>query len=397
MATNSTLNTVSFIRRGTFLAVAAIALAACGGDPDPVASETIIYEAVTAQPEAVAVTAVTEAPTTTASVETTTTVAEATTTTTTTSIPAPTTTVVTPAPETTTTTEAPATMTRPEDVGAVASDEHGFMVVTSADDPLNVRLGPGVRFDAIDQLEHRTTGISTAYTVELASSGPWAFVEVDGEELGWVHAGFLQRFGHSATCSRFGPTNKDASLVLSTEADVDQDGAIDQVEVFTAQFTPQTALMWIEIAFANGGTTAGIAAETNSVVHFPGVNDLRIGRLQYLPHDGPLEISVKTEQGASHSGWAVLTLDNCELVPTTLGGNPFGYAVGASAIASSVSCSFGAHGELTFSTTVSYFNDNESIANSFELRGTEWSHVGSINGEAIPEPTAVISATCPGA
>ena len=65
MATNSALNTVSFIRRGIFLAVAAIALAACGGEPDAVASETIIYEAVTAQPEAVAVTAVTEAPTTT--------------------------------------------------------------------------------------------------------------------------------------------------------------------------------------------------------------------------------------------------------------------------------------------------------------------------------------------
>ena len=42
-------------------------------------------------------------------------------------------------------------------------------------------------------------------------------------------------------------------------------------------------------------------------------------------------------------------------------------------------------------------HDNESIANSFELRGTEWSHVGSINGEAIPEPAAAISATCPGA
>ena len=42
-------------------------------------------------------------------------------------------------------------------------------------------------------------------------------------------------------------------------------------------------------------------------------------------------------------------------------------------------------------------HDNESIANSFELRGTEWSHVETINGEAILEPTEAISATCPGA
>ena len=362
MATNSTFTSIYSIRRGIVVIAACLALAACGGDPETTASGQVIFDSST--PEPVEVTVVTETPTTTAPVETTSTVPE---------------TSTTAAPiTTTTTTEAPATVIRPEQVGAVASNALGFMVVTADDDPLNVRLGPGVQYDAINQLPHRTTGINTTYTVELASSGPWALVEVDGEELGWVHAGFLEPFGHTATCSRFGPTAvENETLVLASDVDVDQDGALDHVQVFTGQLAAETAWLWVEIAFANGGHTFGVAAQANSVLHFPGVYDMHVGRLQYLPHDGPLEITLTTAQGASHSFWNVLTIEQCQLVNTTIDGQHFGYGIGASAIASSAGCSFGAHGELTFSTSITDFNGGTQAIESYALRGTEWELIES--------------------
>ena len=368
----------SAIRRIAFLMAAAIALTACGSESQPVASTPTQGPLLTPEPVAItAVTTVTEAPSTTAPVETTTVIPETTTT--------PTTTVPATVATTTTTTGAPATITPPEQVGAVASPESGLVVVTATNDPLNVRLGPGVQYGIVDQLRHGRSAISTTHSVQLASGPTWALIEIGGSALGWVHTDFLQPAGHSSTCSRDGLRTTDEALVKTTEADVDQDGAPDQVEIYTGQLLDGTAVMWVEIAFANGGTTSGIAAAASSVLHFPSVMEVQVGRLQYLAHDGPLEIALTIGQGASHSNWTALTFQDCELVTTTLNGQTFVYAVGASAILSSASCSFGAHGELTFSTTFRDSNNGTHFFQSYELRGTEWALTESISNESHPD------------
>jgi len=90
------------------------------------------------------------------------------------------------------------------------------------------------------------------------------------------------------------------------------------------------------------------------------------------------EIVFQVGQGASHGQWAVMAVDDCELVTTTLDGDAFGFAHGASAGHSTVGgCNYGAHGKVEFSVTSMDFNSGDWNVDVYELRGLEWMLVGS--------------------
>lgn len=111
--------------------------------------------------------------------------------TTTTSSPAATT--APPATSSTTTTEVTTTTSLPEDTSTTTVTEPaaGWRVVdVAADDVLNVREGPGVRYAIIDEFAPDATGIVTTGNVAKIGSSMWVEVAIPSG-AGWASARYL--------------------------------------------------------------------------------------------------------------------------------------------------------------------------------------------------------------
>lgn len=101
----------------------------------------------------------------------------------------------------------------PFDLWVPAPEEGPIIAVVgvSFDDTLNVRAGPGAKFDVVTTLEAAQTGITGTGAAWLPpSSSPWWKIEANGV-VGWANQRFLSRLGGttdvtSMVVSRHGQT-----------------------------------------------------------------------------------------------------------------------------------------------------------------------------------------------
>lgn len=257
---------------------------------------------------------------------------------------------------------------------------------TSVGDPLNVRTGPGVSYEIVAELEHQTDGITATSAFNVDQGSTWRYIELDGEALGWVHGDYLFGQGVTATCvagDEF-PTFEGAAAVGT--GDVDVDGFEDEIFVLAESVDPSAGTFsqyraWVLVSFANGGVATG--QWTGFYDPHP-ANDVLAFDLTTLGDFTDFnEIIFGTGSGASHAQYGVMTVVDCELVPTTLNGTPFGFSHGASAGHSTVGgCAYGPHGEIEFVVTSTNFNTGDWSIDTYQLSGDEWAGLGTFTGTA---------------
>lgn len=287
--------------------------------------------------------------------------------------------------QTTTTTEAPTEPVAldPADVeGAVAEVLNSLTVVTAADDPLNVRTGPGIDYDVVSQLEHRTDEVTATHRAVLDSGAVWRFVEVDGDARGWVHGGYLQGplIGSAACQNAPDPSKLDSLVATVLSADVDRDGEFDTIELYSDLVEPgqfDTYDLWIVIGFNNGGVASG-RWDGGPIGDVHPASSIRTTDLSWGAYpDRTEELIVQIGQGASHGQFGIMALDGCDIVTTTLDGEPFGYQTGASgARGSGVSCVYLDLGVELHTSSVNW-EENTGQGHSYVLNGTTWVEVAA--------------------
>ena len=403
MATYSNFFNVLPARRALVIAAATITLAACSGesqeilaDPRPVAVSSESISASVSEPPA-SVEAALETSTSTAVVVESAAISAAPTTAAPTS-PAPTTVVSTtaaPAP----TTSAPTILAPSNLDGAFDDLRSDQRVLTSVGDPLNVRTGPGVSYEIVAELVHETDGITATSAFNLDESSTWRYIERDGEVLGWVHGDYLFGHGVTSTCVAGDdfPTFEGANAVGT--GDVDVDGAEDEIFVLTEATEVGVSQSgapvfnheaWVLVSFANGGVATG---KWTGFYDPHLANEVRVFDLTTLGDFTDFnEIIFAVGFGVSHGQHGVMTLVDCELVPTTVAGSAFSFSHGASAGLSTVGgCAYGPHGEIEFVVTSTNFNTGGWSITTYQLSGTEWADLGTISGMAtdsseLPNP-----------
>lgn len=185
------------------------------------------------------------------------------------------------------------------------------------------------------------------------------------------------------TCTAQNDFPQLAKAVVQVAADVDNDGADDEVLAFFEPTGSDNRQVWLQVNFAKGGVATG---QWGTVRELPTVPDIRVFDLTDLdaPID-PKELIVKIGSGASHELWGVATLVDCSLVPTTYEGEPFFFANGASAGHSTTAgCDYGTGGKIEFSVTSQDFNEQTWETDTFKLVGSVWTAIGSSNHTDFP-------------
>ena len=405
MATNTNFFTSRPVRRTLIIATAVAALSACGSDSQTILSDqqpvaesaelTTIEAAETVEtPNAVAVNvespvATTESPNTTAA-EPITTAAEPITTQASVAETAAPATTATPAPE----------VLSPESVGAGELAIPGLMVVTEPGDPLNVRVGPGVEHAIVGELAHRTEGVDVSHSVEIDFTTHWHLVSVGGEELGWVHSGFLYSPSETANCvADAGALAGFAAFKDVDFGDVDGDGLEDAVQAF--QSTTDANDFVIRVDYGNGGSS--LSDSIAGAFFHPAATGLAgLANVTFLPTYLPSdpagdEILFGLGSGSTTASYTVLTQQGCDIVQTTVGGQPASFTRGASvSYSSTFGCGFDAHGETTLEIYEEVFNDGADASfdwtlRSGQLEGTQWLLSPGTTGTFLAGEDAVFS------
>ena len=323
------------------------------------------------------------------------------------SAPVPTPTTVPDAVTPTTTVPITGRITLPHEVDGVFSEQISeHHVVTSVDDPLNVRSGPGVEYSAIDQLNHGFTNFVSSDAVTLDSGATWRFISVGTEPAGWVHGAFIQPVANTSSCEAPAYEDAVAGFELIHEprfGDIDGDGLDDEVsvhyEVVAIEGVERTFnqhFFHLYVRYGNGGTA--LSAPIQGDRH-PAANGVwGFADVSYLPTDpGGDEILLGLGSGSTTAFLAVVAQVDCDVVATTLDGGFFGVSQGASGTySSSFGCAFGAHGE----TSLLRYSDNDrgsdeftATTEEFRLRGSEWVSVGTFDNND-PTVTPPSSSDC---
>lgn len=163
-------------------------------------------------------------------------------------------------------------------------------------------------------------------------------------------------------------------LLASTTGNVDFDGEVDEVSLFSRLADDGGYEGWLRVEFSNGG----IATGSWEGVGFNPVSDaeVRIVDLTGSPADGETyEIVVQVGESAADGGWSVVAIEECSVVTTTLDGEPFVFGRGDSDGASTIAgCPFVGGGDDSpqFSVIERNLADGEWLRENFELSGTEW-------------------------
>lgn len=378
----------SSIRRAVLILTAAVALSACGSTEEAettTAPEAATTESTDSVPGALAIADASEDVSEDAPI-----VSDAAPQAVPTTVPesvdstvAPTTTLATSPTTTEAETVSPRVLEPSEVEGSSGEDGDLVAVSTSPGDPLNVRTAPGVGNPIVDTLLHETP-VTVTHGAVVESGAVWAYVSYDGEPVGWVNASFLVG-PNSTVCQAARDSRPAEDLMVTVEADVDADGIDDTVGVYAVEAGNGTWGMWVEVDLSRGGDATGlVVGGLASSADLPGFIDVRVTNLTRLPdREDPAEIMLVTSQGASHSTWIVLAVTDCIVTPTTLDGEVFSLANGATGVrSSSAGCSYGAHeGLIDFTRSFRNFETQEWSRTHFELRGTEWTEFGTRSSE----------------
>lgn len=372
--TTQTRTRSSLARVLTTVAISTIALAACSSSPAPESlasaepkSTEVVLDEVTA--ETVEAATVTVAPTTTTAPSTV----------------APTTVPPATAPPTTATETPVAVVLAPGDVdGSVESLIEGLVVITEPGDPLNVRTAPGVANEIVSVLPHGTGELTVTHEFVLGSGATWRYVSQDGVPAGWVNGAYLAAQSPTAQCEAGANFPTFEGAVTVTTGDVDDDGLDDEVFVLAESKPAGGYDAWVLVSFGNGGVATGKYA--GSWFDPIPTSSVYVANLTSIENPATMsEIIVQLGSGVSHAQYAVMTIDNCAVVTTTLDGEAFAFSNGASAGHSTVSgCEFGVHGKIEFVVTSMDFNADEWSYEVFELEGLEWNSVATRNHTDFP-------------
>lgn len=293
-----------------------------------------------------------------------------------------------PPPPTTTTIQAPLVVKTASDYeNSVPVLLTQLSVQTEPGDPLNVRTGAGVGNEIVAALDHGTSDLTATDYVILESGAQWNYVSQNGAPIGWVNAAYLTSPSPTAHCVMGADFPTFEGAVTTTTADVDLDGSVDEVFVL-AQSVPTGGYdAWVLVSFGNGGVATG--HYTGSYFDPIPTSSVYVTNLTALEQAPMNEIVLQLGSGASHAQYAVMALDNCALVTTTLNGTAFAFTNGASAGHSTVSgCNYGAHGKVEFTTTSMDFNADDWSSETFELTGTQWLSVATSSKADFPNITA---------